>query len=188
MAKVTVTPATFELINFDAAEIARVAEDLAERVGLGGDVAVDVNVDEAEMLGRASARVEDGRIVVDVTGGAFESLRRTREFDETRARTVLGLAFLRARDRLDPAFGDPPPDDELAVDLEAAWSTYIEGRLSRLGVIEGRPQRRIYHFRVRHGFSDRTDAVFNRLWNGDGLTWQAIVEASREAEGDTVPA
>ncbi|HEX2850156.1 MAG TPA: hypothetical protein VHN98_06375 [Acidimicrobiales bacterium] len=188
MATVTVTPATFELINFDAGEVSRVAEEVADKVGVGGDVAIEVNVDEAEMLASSTTRVEDGRIVVDVSGGAFESLRKAREFDETRARTTLGLALMRARDRLDPSFGDPPPDDELAVDLESAWSTYIEGRLSRLGVIEGRPQRRIYHFRVRHGFSDRTDAVFNRLWSGDGLTWQAIVEASREAEGDAVPA
>ena len=140
------------------------------------------------MQARAASRVEDGAVVIEAAGGAFESLRKAREFDEDRTRQVLGSAFLRARDRLDPAFGTPPDDDEVDVRHEVAWATYIEGRLDRLGIITARPQRRIYHFRVRHGFNDTVDQVFQRLWEADGLTWADIVAASAEAAGEPVPA
>lgn len=188
MAKVTVSPETFELISFESAEIARVASAVADAVGLGADVPVHIDVDEAVMMAKTVSRIEDGTVVIDVTGGAFESLRKARQFDEQRTRTVLGQALLRARDRLDPAFGEPPADADLDVHQETAWATSIEGRLARQGVIEGRPQRRIYHFRVRHGFNDTVDAVFDRLWNGDGLTWADIQSASDEARGNSVSA
>ena len=186
MAKVTVSPETFELIEFDAAEIAGVAASVADAVGLGADVPVRITIDEAVIMAKTSSRLEDGAVVVEATGGAFESLRAARKFDETRCRNVLGQALLRARDRLDPSFGEPPGDSELDVHQETAWATYIEGRLARMGVIAGRPQRRIYHFRVRHGFNDKVDQVFDRLWNGQDLSWADIQAASDEARGATV--
>lgn len=187
MAQVTVSPETFELIDFDAAEVASVAASVADAVGLGDDVKVQINIDEAVIMAKSSSRLEGDTVVVDATGGAFESLRKARTFDETRCRTVLGQALLRARDRLDPAFGEPPADGDLDIHQETAWATSIEGRLHRSGVISGRPQRRIYHFRVRHGFNDTVDRVFDRLWNTDGLTWSDIQAASDEARGATVP-
>lgn len=191
------SPETFELIEFDAAEIAGVAASVADAVGLGADVPVQITIDEAVIMAKTSSRVEtppagaeagQGAVVVEATGGAFESLRAARTFDETRCRNVLGQALLRARDRLDPSFGEPPADGDLDVHQETAWATYIEGRLARMGVIRGRPQRRIYHFRVRHGFNDRVDAVFDRLWNAQDLSWPDIQSASDEARGSTVTA
>ena len=188
MAKITVTPQTFELVNFEAADIESVAEEVAQAVGLADDVVVEINVDEAEMVGRSKTTLDGKKIVVDASGGAFESLRKARDFAPERCKAVLGQGLMRARDRLDPAFGDPPADDEISVRLEAAWSTYIEGRLDRRGVLQGRPQRRIYHFRVRHGFNDNVDAVFNRLWNADGLTWADIEATSAEASKEPATA
>jgi hypothetical protein len=188
VAKVTVTPETFELVEFDSAEITRVANDVADAVGLGADVPVSIDVDEAVMQGRASSRVEGDGVVVEASGGAFESLRKARTFDEARCRSILGQALLRARDRLDPSFGTPPADADLSVREEVAWASYIEGRLDRLGIIRGRPQRRLYHFRVRHGFNDTVDTVFQRLWEADGLTWSDLEAASAEAAGSTVSA
>jgi hypothetical protein len=43
-------------------------------------------------------------------------------------------------------------------------------------------QRRRYHFRNRHGFTDVADAMFERLWNGDGLTWAEIEAACSATE------
>jgi hypothetical protein len=189
VAKITLTPEKFELVNFDAAEILRIASEVADKVGLGSDVVVRIEIDEATMMGRAVSRVEDdGSVLVQATGGGFESLRKAREFDEQRSRSILGHALLRARDRLDPAFGNPPPDDDLTVPQEAAWASYIEGRLDRLGIVKGRPQRRMYHFRVRHQFNDASDRVFKRLWEGDGLSWADVQAASAEAAGATVSA
>ncbi|HUP85450.1 MAG TPA: hypothetical protein VM143_07265 [Acidimicrobiales bacterium] len=188
MANVSVSPETFELVNFDAAEITGIAESVAGAVGLGADVAVTIAVDETAMQGKSSSRVEDGGVVIEASGGAFESLRKARDFDEERCRSVLGHALLRARDRLDATFGTPPADGDLGVREEVAWAAYIEGRLQRLGIVQGRPQRRIYHFRVRHGFSDTVDRVFQELWDAEGLTWADIEAQSAEAAGSAVPA
>jgi hypothetical protein len=185
---VTVTPETFELIDFDAAEIAAVAASVADAVGLPEGTAVQLEIDEAVMMAKSASRLDGNAVLVEATGGAFESLRAARKFDEARCRNVLGAALLRARDRLDPAFGEPPADGDLDVHQETAWATYIEGRLVRLGVVEGRPQRRIYHFRVRHGFNDTVDRVFERLWGDDAPTWAGIEAASAEARGSTVSA
>jgi hypothetical protein len=124
-----------------------------------------------------------------VSGGAFEDLKRARQFSAERTRTVLAHALIRAKDRLDPAFGDPPGDAELTVQLESAWATYAEGRLERIG-IAGRPQRRIYHFRIRHAFTDTSDRVFNELWSADNLRWADIERLSAEAAAskEAVPA
>ena len=187
MAKVSVTPETFELINFDSGEITRLAEQVADAVGLGADVPVSIAIDETAMQGKSSARVEGDGVVIEASGGAFESLRKAREFDEERCKSVLGHALLKARDRLDPAFGDPPADADLGVREDVAWATAIEGRLARLGIIRGRPQRRIYHFRVRHGFSDTVDRVFQQLWDTDDVTWAGLQAASAEAAGSTEP-
>ena len=184
--QVTVSPEAFELVSFDAGEITRVAAEVAEAVGLGSDVPIRIDIDESVIMAKTSSRIDDGAVVIEATGGAFESLRAARQFDEERCKNVLGQALLRARDRLDPAFGEPPADADLDVHQETAWATTIEGRLARRGVVTGRPQRRIYHFRVRHGFNDAVDAVFDRLWNADDLTWADIQAASDEARGATV--
>jgi hypothetical protein len=42
-------------------------------------------------------------------------------------------------------------------------------------------QRRLYHFRNRHGFTDVADAVFERVWGADGLSWAELVELSDRA-------
>ena len=118
-------------MQFDAAEIAAVAAEVAKVVGLGEDVALTINVDETIMMGRTASRVEDGNVVVDVTGGALESLRRARTFDEARAKAAFGHALLRARDRLDPRSATPA-DDAISVPRRRV-ATSIEGRLDRLG-------------------------------------------------------
>lgn len=182
MPQINVTPDTFELVNFQASDIESLASEVASAVDLPDGATININVEESEMVGRSSSRVEGDTITIDVSGGAFESLRKAREFAPERCKAVLGQALMRARDRLDPSFGDPPSDEEIPVQLEAAWSTYIEGRLDRKGVLQGRPQRRIYHFRVRHGFNDDVDRVFDALWNGDGLSWSDIEKLSDQAQ------
>ncbi len=178
---VQVSPETFELISFDAAEIAAVTSSVADAVGLGADVTVRIDIDEAVIMAKTSSRIDGDTVVIEATGGAFESLRAARTFDETRCRNVLGQALLRARDRLDPEFGEPPADGDLTVHQETAWAATIEGRLDRLGIVSGRPQRRIYHFRVRHGFNDIVDSVFHRLWSNETPTWADIEASSAEA-------
>ena len=86
---------------------------------------------------------------------------------------VIGKLLFSVRDRLDPAFGDPPADDDLTLQESVAWEVYCVGRLGRLGHPVQR-QRRLYQFRNRHGFTDAADAAFDRLWSAEDLTWADI--------------
>lgn len=184
MATVNVSPESFELVFFDRAEIEHIAGELADVIGLPDDVVIDIDVDETLMMGRVSSRLDGRHIVVEASGGAFEDQRKARTFSADRTRSALAHGFMRAGDRLDPGFGDAPSDDELTIQQEAAWATSIEGRLERLG-LPTRRQRRIYHFRVRHGFDDNVDAVFEELWAGEGLSWADIDRLSASAAGTT---
>jgi hypothetical protein len=167
------------MVNFDAGRIAALAEAAADAIGLPADVEVRVEVREASPLGRS--RLESMEpITLSVHGGAFESPTEPRNMSERSVNDVLGRLLLRARDRLDPAFGDPPADDDLTLAQSTAWDAYCLGRFSRLGYEVKKP-RRLYHFRNRHGFTDVADAVFERLWAADSLTWADLEAACAEA-------
>ena len=176
MADVVVSPTTFSYVSFDAGRIEAVVRKLVEEIGI--DRAVRVEVDETTPLGRVSVTSLEP-VTLEVESGAFEDLRRPRQLSEERVADAAGRLLLRTRDRLDPAFGDAPPDKDLSLAHHTAWDAYAVGRLGRLGYPVQR-QRRLYHFRNRHGFSDVADAVFERLWTGEGLTWADIEQACKE--------
>jgi hypothetical protein len=176
---ITVVPETFAMVDYDAAAIAACAGQLCQRVGLPADVDLRVEVDQTTPLGRA--RIASTKpAVLAVESGALEDNYQPRQFHEGNASLVFGRLLLKLRDRLDPAFGDVPGDDDLGLELSAAWDAYATGRLGRLGYPTQR-QRRLYQFRVRHGFSDDGDAAFNQLWEADNLTWADIAQLSSEA-------
>ena len=52
MAKVTVSPDSFNLVFFEAAEIQRIAEGVADAIGLPADTEIQLNIDERVPLGR----------------------------------------------------------------------------------------------------------------------------------------
>ena len=175
---VTVTPQTFNFVAYDAALIQRVAEELLESLGLA-DRDLNIEVDETTPLART--RVEVGEAIsIRAESGAFEDTRRPRQQSEVATATSLGRVLLRVRDRLNGGFGDAPPDEDLTLAQVAAWETYSVGRLERLG-IEVNQQRWRYNFRNRHGFTDEADEAFNRLWAGDGLTWDELEAISAAA-------
>ncbi len=172
----TVTPDRFLLVDFDADAIAREADDIADRLGLG-DTAIAINVDESTFLARVVVTVAAGAVRIDAESGAFEDTKRPRQQSIEVSRTTLAKALLRARDRLDGSFASAPADDELSVAERATWNAYVAARLARLGfpIVE---QRFRYDFRNRHGFTDATDAVFERLWSVDRLDWPALRDMS----------
>jgi len=183
VAAVEVSPREFTFVFYDAAVIEEIAARLLEDIGL--DRHVRIEIDETTPLGRVQV-ISLEPLVVSVQGGAFEDTRRPRQLGADRVSDSLGRVLMRARDRLDPAFGDPPPDDELSLAQSVAWDAYGVGRLAGLGYPAQR-QRRLYHFRNRHGFTDAADRVFDRLWNGDGLTWADIEAACAETEESRTP-
>jgi len=180
---VTVTPDEFKFVFFDGARIIAVTEKLLGEIGLDRDVTIEI--DESTPLGRAHMTSADP-IVISVESGAFEDAKRPRHLSERSTADVVGKWLLRIRDRLDPTFGEPPDDDDLSLAQTTAWDTYAVGRMARLGYPVQR-QRRLYHFRNRHGFSDTADAVFERLWNGEGLSWADIEAACAETEPTRTP-
>jgi hypothetical protein len=175
--RVTVTPDPFTLIDYDAATIAAIVEDVAALVELPTDVEISVEVDEelfAPLVGHA-ADVVDGRAVLWISGGNLEDNRRPRHFSEEQARRDFTVALLRAKDRLSPEFADAPPDAELTRAERAAWDVYAVGRAQRLGAPVQR-QAQLYDYRLQLGFSDVADAAFDRLWSGPTTTFGAIRE------------
>ena len=183
---VTVTPATFSMVGFDAEEIAALTEELLPKVGLDPDSDVRVEVNETSPLGFAVVSGLDP-VTLSIESGALEDPKRPRQLSVPGAQNVLGRLLLEASDRLDPAFAAPPLDESLDAAVANAWETYCAGRLDGLGYrYFDQRARRIYHFRNRHGFTDVADQVFDRLWNADGLTWVDLQQLSEQARSATV--
>lgn len=176
---VEIRPEQFSLVLFDAAEIRAIVEELVAELGLPPDLHVTVDVDETTPMGRALLSSMDP-VVLKVESGALEDPKRPRMINPDGAVDVLGRLLMELRDRLDPAFGAAPPDDDLTLPQSAAWQAYCVGRLGRLGHHVQR-QRRLYQFRNRHGFTDAADAAFERLWTAERLTWAEIDAISSEA-------
>ncbi len=174
---VTVQPSTFEYVDYDADAIARLVEDLQSSIDLAGDVVVEI--DETTALGRSRLESIDP-IHIWLESGALEDPKRIRQFDPAGAADVLGRHLLRAKDRLDPDFGDPGPDQDLSQAHQTAWEIHAVGRLSRAGHPVNR-QRWLYTFRNRHGFTDAADDAFEELWRSSRLTWPQIVQSSDDA-------
>lgn len=188
MAQISVRPETFSLLAYDARVIRALVAQVADGVGLPGDVELIIDIDESTPLGKTKTTLSGRRVEIAVEGGAFEDPHALRHLSESEARLVLGRLLYRVRDRLDPSFGDAPPDDSLTLGQHTAWDVYAAGRYARLAGVDGREARRRYAFRLRHGFTDVADMVFDRLWHGSGLTWADLEAAGAEARSAGNPA
>lgn len=178
MPKISITPAQFTMVLFETDRIKELVAEVAGRVGVDADIQVEV--DEASALGRSRVASADP-VKLWLQGGALEDPKRPRHLSDQNVVEVFGRLLYRVRDRLDPAFGQAPNDDELTLQQSTAWDSYCMGRVARLGYTVAKP-RRLYHFRNRHGFTDVADAAFERLWNADGLTWADIEAVCAETE------
>lgn len=183
MVDVTVTPETWVFVDFDTERIAAIAATLLGELGL--DLSLRIEVDEGTPLARASVPSIEP-LIIAVESGAFEDPKRPRQLSERSTADVLGRLLFRCHDRLDPAFGEVPRDEDLTMAQTTAWDVYAVGRQSRLGYPVSR-QRRLYHFRNRHGFSDTADAAFERLWSGTDLTWAHILAACDATQATRTP-
>jgi hypothetical protein len=178
VAKVSVTPQEFTFVKYDAGQIAELTSKLADQIGLPADTVIELEIDEKTPAARVRTESLDP-IKLHVEGGALEDPTVPRTLSDRLAADAIGRLLLRAKDRRDGGFADAPPDDELDLAQQTAWDTYSMGRLERLGY-DVRPQRRLYHFRNRHGFSDVADNAFKRLWAAESLTWADIVATGAE--------
>ena len=183
---IVVVPEVFSFVEFDGARIAELAAEVAKRVGLSDTIEIRIEVDETTPLGRTKLASLDP-VTIQAQSGAFENAKVPRALSDRSVVDVVGRMLFKAADRLDPAFGDPPSDDQLSLQEHTAWDAYAVGRCERVGYTPAKA-RRLYHFRNRHGFNDTADAVFERLWSGEGLTWADIRAACEETAAARQPA
>jgi hypothetical protein len=176
---VRVVPESFTYVSFDAAEIAERTAKLIDEIDLQVQGDVHIEIDETTPLSRAYVTSLEP-ITLSVESGALEDPKKPRHVSVHAIVDTVGRLLLRVRDRLDPAFGDPPPDSELTLPQSAAWDAYVMGRFQRIGY-KAQRQRRLYHFRNRHGFTDAADNAFAQLWDGEELTWAEIDAVSQDA-------
>jgi hypothetical protein len=181
--QVSVAPAEFQFVFFDASDIQVVAEGLLDRMALT-DYPLEIVVDETTPLNRVRIFYADG-IRLDVESGAFEDTRRPRRMSTVATATTIGRALFRIRDRIDGTFAKAPDEDELDLAHVAAWDAYCLGRFAQLGVHHVNQQRWRYNFRNRHGFSDGSDEVFDALWSSQRLTWSELQAMSERAQAAT---
>jgi hypothetical protein len=170
---IEVKPDPFELVPYDAGEIAEIAQKVAAQIGLDADVVIEVDEELPTPLTGSTSDVVDGRGQIWISGGSLEDGRKPGHFSAERAEEELGLTLLRVQDRLGGEFDDAPVDDEVEDRQRAAWDVWAEGRLERLGVPVRKPRRR-YGFRLYNGFTDVSDAAFQRLWGSSELSWADI--------------
>ena len=186
MARVTVTPEAFALVFFDHARLVELVAEVCDAVGLPADLPVELAVNEASPLGKVALTSLDP-VRLSVEGGALENAKQLRHMSEASVRDVCGRWMLRVKDRLSPGFAGAPADGDLTLPQATAWDVNCVGRAATLG-LAGQKARRLYNFRNRHGFTDVADAVFERLWTSDGLTWADIEAACAETAEATAAA
>jgi hypothetical protein len=185
---VTVVPDPFHLVNFEAAVIRAIVEDVAAQLQWPTSVDIVLTVDEQlphPILG-TFADVVDGTAQLWVSGGNFESRNESRAFAELHARAEITHMLLRARDRMSDDFASAPPEAELSLGERAAWDLYAWGRCQRLG-FPVHEQKRRYDFRMQHGFSDASDAAFDRLYAAETMTWNGLREICAETGAASRP-
>lgn len=178
-AGITVEPDHFTYVRYEAEQIVAVVSELMGLLGI--DDPVHVIVDETTPAAKVSAELatpvdgasSDAQITIRAESGALDDFQRLTHFGADNARQSLGRMLLRARDRMRPDFADAPPDLDLTLQQNAAWDAYCAGRLERAGVAMSQ-QRWRYNYRNRFGFSDATDADFDRLWVADDLGWHDL--------------
>ncbi len=189
MGELTLIPAEFTLVKFDADEVRRIIAETMAAVDFPADVDVTVEVDEVlpHPLTASFVDAADGAAQLWFSGGCFESPQRQTGLSVENTRVELGSSLLRAKDRLLGGFENAPADDELDDRQRGVWEAYAEGRLATLG-FPVRVQRRRYTFRLYCGFNDVADAEFERIWQGATLTWDEVATMAEQlAAADTRP-
>lgn len=180
MARVTVRPEELAFVDYDPERIAALTEEVAAAVGLGDPVEIVVDIDEASPFGHIRAVADGGRITIRAESGAFEDPKNLGRLSEPGTRQALARQLFRIADRRSGRFGDAPPEEELTLPQQTAWDASSLGRFERRLGEDGHRERRRYHFRLRHGFTDVADRVFERLWDTDEPTWADLRAACEE--------
>ena len=170
--EVLIEPAQFEIVDFDAATIARWAAEVAGHVGLADSPVICIRVDEQSMLSRTRLVGMDP-IAIEASSGAFEDKARPRRLSEANVVDELARLLQRVADRRDASFAGAPPDADLSPEQTAAWDVHCCGRSARWQAVSFRA-RHHYDFCLACGFSPDVDAAFDQLWEARKLGWAGV--------------
>ena len=133
--KVTVAPAQFVQVKYDAAEIAALVANLAEQLGVSNPI--ELQIDETTPLAKivseldavssdavsSDAMSSDAVIRIAAQSGALENTKVLTTLGPVQTRVAVGRMLLRARDRMRDDFADAPADNDLTREENAAWDT-----------------------------------------------------------------
>ncbi len=185
---ITVTPDPFVLVPYDAATIRSIIEDTAAQLELSASIDISLRVDEQlpHPILATNVDIVDGAISLFVSGGNFESRNKSRTFSEVHARAEIAHMLFRAKDRFDGGFENAPVDADLTLGERQSWDIYAWGRVARIGH-NVHQQKRIYDFRMQHGFTDAADAAYERLWSAQTMTWDGVREICAETGANERP-
>lgn len=174
---IVVRPETYTKVDYEVASISVLAQRALESVAaLPDDLDIQVEVDEDAATNRVRiTSLDPVRFAVD--GGALENYKLPRTLGDTEAGISFTRLCLELVDRRSDSFGAPDLDAEVDRAHRMAWDVNLFGRVSRHGLRIHQPRYR-YNFRNRHGFSDRADQAFDRLWASDEPCWADIVALS----------
>ena len=184
MAVVRVAPEHFEIVSFDAGEIASAAALVATRVGLPEDEVIAIVVDEQSMLSQATL-VSTEPIEVHVHGGAFEDRARPRQLSDANVIDEMARLLQRVMDRRSPSYAGAPAEADLSPQQMAAWDAHCLGRTSRWQQRSFRERHR-YDFSLKCGFAPKAAEAFEQLWDAADLGWEGV-EAHTPAPPSTQP-
>lgn len=174
---VTVEPAEFAYVRFDSGRIAALVDRLAGEAGLDPAVPVTLTVDETTPLGFTELLGVEP-VTMRCGSGALEDPKRLREMSVDSSVRSLGRLLYEAADRRRDGFGAPVLGTAVPLGIRSAWDAWTMGRLARSGH-QVQQQRQRYSFRVRHGFSDAVDAVFDQLFtSAEPFTYARLGELS----------
>ena len=172
MALVRVTPERFEVVSFDAGEIASAVDLAAGRVGLSADEVIGIVVDEQSMLSQATL-VRADPIEIHAHGGAFEDRARPRHLSEANVIDEMARLLQRVVDRRSPSYANAPAESELSPQQMAAWDAHCLGRSSRWQQRSFRERHR-YDFALKCGFAPEAAQAFEQLWDAEDLGWAGV--------------
>ncbi|GAC1375908.1 MAG: hypothetical protein NVSMB4_04370 [Acidimicrobiales bacterium] len=172
MSVVSVAPEVFEIVSFDAGEIASAADLVATRLGLPADETIRIVVDEQSMLSQAIL-VSVDPIVIRAHGGALEDRARPRHLSEANVIDEMARLLQRVVDRRSPSYAGAPAESELSPQQMAAWDAHCLGRTSRWQQRSFRERHR-YDFALKCGFSAEAAEAFDELWAAEDLGWAGV--------------
>ncbi|GAC1538654.1 MAG: hypothetical protein NVS3B12_24050 [Acidimicrobiales bacterium] len=172
MAVVSVAPEVFEVVSFDAGEIASVADQVATEVGLPADEVIRIVVDEQSMLSQATL-VSVDPIEIHAHGGALEDRARPRQLSKANVIDEMARLLQRVVDRRSLSYVGAPAESELSPQQMMAWDVHCLGRTARWQQRSFHERHR-YDFALKCGFTPEAAQAFEQLWAADDLGWAGV--------------